>query len=275
MSFVTILLLAIVQGLAEMLPVSSSAHVIVAEKWLGLDPSAPQLTFLLVMLHTGTMFAALAFFWKRWKNLLVTRGMDFVKQLVLATVLTGVVGYGLKKAIEKFALGEGGEIESLFGNLWLVGAALFAAGIVILLSTRREEHAKSEMLNAKSSVLIGVLQGFCIPFRGFSRSGATISAGMWIGVSRTLSEEFSFALALLITPPAIMVEAHRLKKAVALTGQAIDFGPGVVGMVLSFGAAFLALKWLSSWLEHGKWKYFGYYCLAFSLVVFATALRGM
>jgi undecaprenyl-diphosphatase len=271
MNLFHILILAVVQGLAEMLPVSSSAHVILVEKWLGLDPSAPDLTFLLVMLHTGTMFAALAFFWSRWKTLLVTRGMDFIKQLLLATVLTGVVGFGLKKAIEKFALGEGGEIESLFGNLWLVGGALFAAGVVILLASRREEHAKVETLNAKSSVVIGVLQGFCIPFRGFSRSGATISAGLWLGVSRRLSEEFSFALAILLTPPAILMEAKRLKHATGLTA---NLGPGLIGMVLSFAAAFIALKWLSNWLENGKWKFFGYYCLVFSLVVFATAVTG-
>ncbi len=63
-----VIVLAIVQGLAELLPVSSSAHVVVAEKLMGLDPSSPQMTLLLVMLHTGTMFAVIAYFWKQWKQ---------------------------------------------------------------------------------------------------------------------------------------------------------------------------------------------------------------
>ena len=63
-----VIVLAIVQGLAELLPVSSSAHVVVAEKLMGLDPSSPQMTLLLVMLHTGTMFAVIVYFWKQWKT---------------------------------------------------------------------------------------------------------------------------------------------------------------------------------------------------------------
>ena len=68
MNFIQILILGIVQGAAELLPVSSSAHVIIAEKLMGLDPSSPEMTFLLVMLHTGTMFAVIAYFWKSWKE---------------------------------------------------------------------------------------------------------------------------------------------------------------------------------------------------------------
>src|SRR5580765_2322386 len=98
MNLFQILILALIQGAAELLPVSSSAHVIVAEKLLGLDPSSPEMTFLLVMLHTGTMFAVLAYFWKRWRPLLHAR---FIKAVVVATLCTGIIGFGLKKAIEK------------------------------------------------------------------------------------------------------------------------------------------------------------------------------
>ena len=67
-SFIQVIVLSVVQGLAELLPVSSSAHVVVAEKLMGLDPSSPQMTLLLVMLHTGTMFAVIAYFWKTWRR---------------------------------------------------------------------------------------------------------------------------------------------------------------------------------------------------------------
>jgi undecaprenyl-diphosphatase len=69
MPFLYILILAIVQGLAELLPVSSSAHVAITEKLLGLDPSSPPMTLLLVMLHTGTMFAVIVYFWRQWRSL--------------------------------------------------------------------------------------------------------------------------------------------------------------------------------------------------------------
>src|ERR1700743_2767232 len=101
MSYLQILILAVIQGACELLPVSSSAHVIAAEKLMGLDPASPQMTFLLVMLHTGTMFAVIVAFWSRWKALLSREGAaSLIRQVVIATALTGVVGYGLKMAIE-------------------------------------------------------------------------------------------------------------------------------------------------------------------------------
>src|SRR5487761_1722499 len=103
MTMIHIVILAAIQGAAELLPVSSSAHVIVAEKLMGLDPSAPEMTFLLVMLHTGTMFAVLAYFWNRWKKLL-QEGHGFLRAVLGATAVTGIVGLGLKVLIEKVIL---------------------------------------------------------------------------------------------------------------------------------------------------------------------------
>src|ERR1700728_2603351 len=100
MSLLKVIVLAIVQGLAELLPVSSSAHVVVAEKLMGLDPSSPQMTLLLVMLHTGTMFAVIAFFWKTWKKAYFSSMKTFKQFAVLvlwATLLAGIVGEAIKK----------------------------------------------------------------------------------------------------------------------------------------------------------------------------------
>ena len=90
--FFKVIILAIVQGLAELLPVSSSAHVVVAEKLMGLDASSPQMTLLLVMLHTGTMFAVIVYFWNQWKKTYFSSGdafKRFLVRLVWASVLTG------------------------------------------------------------------------------------------------------------------------------------------------------------------------------------------
>src|ERR1700682_5459319 len=103
MSIFHVILLAIVQGLAELLPVSSSAHVVVAEKLLGLDPSSPQMTLVLVMLHTGTMFAVIVYFWNQWKRAYFSTADAFKRFLiraVWATILTGIVGYPIQKIIE-------------------------------------------------------------------------------------------------------------------------------------------------------------------------------
>ena len=159
----------------------------------------------------------------------------------------------------------GGEVEELFKNLPLMAAALAAVGLLIIYSGWRENQtSRQSEIQLRHSIWIGLVQGLCIPFRGFSRSGSTISTGLLLGLPKQKLEEFSFALAVVLTPAAIAQETHRLIKVHAL-GQASVIHlltPGLVGMVFSFLAGLLALKWLSRWLEAGRWQWFGYYCLA-------------
>ena len=283
-SFLQIVLLAIIQGLAELLPVSSSAHVIVAEKLMGLDPSAPAMTFLLVMLHTGTMFAVIMFFWPKWRALWqqgVKSSIDYLRFIIIATGFTGVIGLGLKFVIEKIILSSqpDAEIEHLFKNLPLIAFSLTAAGVIIIIAgfaIKRPAmmNAEPRPLSTRSAAIIGIVQGLCLPFRGFSRSGATISVGLLQRLARDQAETFSFALAVVLTPPVLVLQIHRLLKANAAAGVTqVDvslFTPGLMGMVFSFLAGLAALRWLSSWLEHGKWHLFGFYCLAAAVGVWSV-----
>ncbi len=282
-----VILLAIVQGLAELLPVSSSAHVVVAEKLLGLNPSSPQMTLLLVMLHTGTMFAVIVYFWNQWKRTYFSSADAFKRfaiRVIWATILTAVIGYPIVKLIEKTAFkgASKGEIELLFGRLDLVAPALFAAGLLILLAGLMEKrrmgaHEKvfGDSVTMRQAGWMGAIQGLCLPFRGFSRSGATISTGMLSGASKERAERFSFAMAVVITPAVVGKEALRLLKAsheATAAGVPIDLHGSVVssllGALFAFFAGLVALKWLSSWLEEGRWYLFGIYCLVASVVVF-------
>jgi undecaprenyl-diphosphatase len=271
LNYLQVAVLAVIQGLCELLPVSSSAHVIAAEKLMNLDPSSPEMTMLLVMLHTGTMFAVIVYFWKGWmRDYFSSSGQLqwFVIQIIIATVCTGVVGFGLKEAIEKvFMRGvPHAQVEDLFDNLPLIAGALAAVGVLIIYAGWREGKGRRESeVQPYHSVWIGLVQGICLPFRGFSRSGATISTGLLLGLPKQKLEEFSFALAVVITPVAVAREAKRLLQQNAGGGHEALlhlFVPSLVGMVLSFIAGLFALKWLSRWLEGGRWMYFGFYCLA-------------
>jgi undecaprenyl-diphosphatase len=284
LSLLKIIVLGLIQGATELLPVSSSAHVVIAEKLMGIDPTSPEATFFLIMLHTGTMFAILAYFWRSWlQHYLATsdRLQPFLRQVVVATACTGVVGLGLKYLIEKLFLPGSGssEIESLFGNLPLIAAGLAAVGVLILVAgCRRSDPAPDSPVTGRSSVWIGIIQGLCLPIRGFSRSGATISTALLAGAGRQPAEEFSFALGFVITPELIALELRRL---VSLHhSDAVrhplfhQIAPGLIGMVCSFFAGLLALRLLSRWLAEGHWRYFGFYCLAASAVVFTLAANG-
>jgi undecaprenyl-diphosphatase len=277
MDLFQIILLAVVQGAAELLPVSSSAHVIVAEKLMGLDPTTPELTLLLVMLHTGTMFAVIVHFWRVWRTAYFGSLRSFrtnALYVTIATAATGVVGLLLLQLIKTVVVKNSPnfEIEHLFGNSRLMAVALASAGVLIIVSSRFKPDLNGD-LSWQRAVWIGAVQGLCLPFRGFSRSGATISTGLAMGLARQRAEEFSFALAVVLTPAVIVKEAYRLYKSSADT-PSMDMGailhllgPSLLGMVFSFFAGLLALRWLSHWLEHGRWHFFGVYCLLASMVV--------
>jgi undecaprenyl-diphosphatase len=293
-----------VQGLAELLPVSSSAHVVVAESILhkhfgGLPPSDPNMTLLLVMLHTGTMFAVIAYFWQQWRQSYFATADAFKRFALRASWATGItlaLAYALMKVVEHtlFKGTPKAEIEDLFGRLELVAPALACAGILILIAGLREKkqdavqaaatsltRRPTESVTMRQAGWIGLLQGLALPFRGFSRSGATISTGMLTGASKQRSERFSFALAVIITPLAIGREALRVLHQthdLAAIGVPTNLHDTVVksllGAAFSFLAGLVALKWLSNWLENGRWYLFGIYCLVASCVVFYLHTKG-
>lgn len=277
MDIFKVIVLAAIQGICELLPVSSSAHVIVAAKVMGIEPTSPEMTFLLVMLHTGTMFAVILYFWRSWmRNYFnsVASAWKIFRSLAIATIATAIVGGALMVLIERVLLRgqEHTEVEALFGNLKLISIALAAVGFLILAAGRRRQDEKKHdklspkhELTPRNSAFIGIVQGLCLPFRGFSRSGATISTALMLGLGRLEAENFSFALAVILTPPVIAREMFRLLKAHGNSAKSVNFTelflPGVFGMICSLVAGLVALRILSSLLEKGHWKWFGYYCL--------------
>ncbi|HEX4167760.1 MAG TPA: undecaprenyl-diphosphate phosphatase [Bryobacteraceae bacterium] len=290
MNIIQVIILAVVQGLAELLPVSSSAHVVVTEKLMGLDPSSPAMTLLLVMLHTGTMFAVIVYFWKQWRETYFKSVPAFKRYaflLIAATVVTGIVGVAVQKLIEKTVLRgtPKAAIEDLFSHLEWIAPALAVAGILILAAglyerrnaTRNVNLHDVDNLNTRNATLIGVVQGLCLPFRGFSRSGATISTGMLAGIPKLRAEAFSFALAVILTPPVVGREVLRLVKARQIentAGLGSAIAPSLLGALFAFLAGLVALRWLSRWLEHGQWYLFGIYCLLAAAGVAALHLAG-
>jgi undecaprenyl-diphosphatase len=320
MTLPQIIILAIIQGLAELLPVSSSAHVIAGAKLMHLKADSPEFTLLLVMLHTGTMFAVIVYFWNAWKRAFFSTTEKFVRfanRVIIATAITGVIGLALKVGIEKYLKhahhGSDAEIEELFGHLELLAGALAAVGVLILWSgfaSRRREGvppakpngfpvqltgepaplgalptleyepqlSAREDITSADSLAIGAIQGLCLPFRGFSRSGATISVGLLRGMARARLEEYSFALAVVLTPAVVFLEArrlihHRVGEAATPIGMH-DFRLPLIGMLCSFLAGLIALRLLSRVLEKGQWWVFGVYCLLAAGVMFALYLQG-
>lgn len=290
MTLVHVVILAVVQGLTELLPVSSSAHVIVTAKLLHENMSTPSNALLLVMLHTGTMFAVIAYFWHRWRWEFFSswaRFYSIVKLIIVSSLFSGLVFLPIDKVVTH-VLSHGSyhaDIEALFNKLNWIAPALAVVGVLILYAGLREarspEAGKPETsrgIRWGEAILMGVLQGLAIPFRGFSRSGSTISGGLLTGGWRSEIESYSFAMGVAITPLAIAWELRRVYHKAHLASIPVHWGgvlaPGVLGAVFAFLAGLLALKWLSRWLESGRWYIFGIYCLAAAAVVQILYLRG-
>jgi undecaprenyl-diphosphatase len=290
MRWIYVVILAAVQGLTELLPVSSSAHVIVTAELLHENMSTPPNALLLVMLHTGTMFAVIAYFWRQWMETFFSSWKAFyrfARMVFVACLLSGVVAVPLILLVEH-VLSHGNHhavIEALFHKLNWIAPALAAAGFLILWAGLREARNPDSRLaerprevNWRQAMIMGILQGVAIPFRGFSRSGSTISGGLLADGDRIPVESFSFAMVVAITPLAIARELYRLIRADAHAGihlnLAVALAPSLLGMVCAFFAGLLALKWLSRWLEQGRWYWFGIYCLIASGVVAVLYLHG-
>jgi undecaprenyl-diphosphatase len=259
------------------------------------------MTLVLVMLHTGTMFAVIVYFWQQWGRAYFATGDAFKRfaiRAIWATALTGLIGYPLQKLIAKLAFPNApkAQIEDLFGRLDLVAYALFVVGLLILWAGLKERTAERAVANSyersatrsgdnvtfRQAGWMGAIQGLSLPFRGFSRSGSTISGGLLVGATRERAERFSFALAVILTPAVVGRELLRLVHASHSQADGISGTAGgisavnlhgslvgaLLGMVFAFFAGLAGLKWLSAWLEHGRWYLFGIYCLVASCVVF-------
>ena len=208
--------------------------------------------------------------------------------VIYATITTGVVGLCAQFIIEDLVLWgkAGGAVESLFGNLWIIATALAAVGVLIISAgflSKKDPNGDprrppisppSAQDSTAVSVLIGAVQGLALPFRGFSRSGSAISVGLLTRLSRGYAEDLSFALALVLTIPVVGRETWRLQQLSSGSKYTLTTFPvvtGLIGMLLSFGAGLVAIRWLSAWLEKGRWSYFGIYCLALSTVIFVLS----
>jgi undecaprenyl-diphosphatase len=209
--------LGIVQGATEFLPVSSSGHLVVTQALLGIDPPGVVLE---VLVHVATLFAVVVVYWRRIGDLTAKcfRGdresWRFVLLLGLATIPGAVVGVLLNDVVER-----------AFSSLVVVGIGFIVTGTV-LWSTRRVADAGTREVRPMTALLVGLAQAVAI-LPGVSRSGSTISAALWLGLEPVAAAEFSFLMAVVIIAGSGAWEARHIP-------------PGVDIWSLPFAAAFIA-----------------------------------
>ncbi|MDQ7787734.1 MAG: undecaprenyl-diphosphate phosphatase [Thermodesulfovibrionales bacterium] len=245
------IILGIVQGVTEFLPVSSTAHLILFPWFFNWGGSVDTLTFD-VALHAGTLCALFLVFWKDWIDLFL-RKQKLLCLIILATIPGGVAGYFLNDIV-----------ESSLRNPFLISFMLIAVGIVMLIAEKTMKKKDMEMVGIRDALLIGVAQALAI-VPGVSRSGITISTGLFLGLKREEAARFSF---LLSTPLIAGATLLHFKK--AFFGQANpDLMLFAVGLTASFITGFFTIKFLLGFLKRYPMNIFVYYRFVLSVVIIA------
>lgn len=245
------IILGIVQGLTEFLPISSTAHLILFPWFLNWRGEINTLTFD-VALHAGTLLALILFFWRDWLELIFKKQKLF-GLIILASIPAGVAGFLLNDIVE----------NNLRKPL-VISIMLIAVGILMLVAERTNKHKDLEKTGLKDSLIIGIAQAIAI-IPGVSRSGITISAGLFRGFEREASARFSF---LLSTPLIAGATVLHLKEAL-ISQTNHDFRLFFAGIIASFITGFIAIKFLLKFLKKNPLNLFVYYRFVLSAVIIA------
>ncbi|MBN1437326.1 MAG: undecaprenyl-diphosphate phosphatase [Sedimentisphaerales bacterium] len=270
MSYLEAILLGIVQGLTEFLPVSSSGHLVILQHWFKHNPDDPAMILFDLALHLGTVVAILFYYRhsiKKYFQHLFTSLADlnhpgklyhqsasirFTLLAGIAIVVTGLF-YALFKDI----------VEKGFEKAWIVAVCWLITAAVLLLTDQRKHARRSlRQFGIIAAVLVGLAQGAAL-FPGISRSGSTICVAVLLGLHRRWAGEFSF----LIGVPAILGAALlKGKEFFELDHSALDWGPLLAGSVISAVVGLAALSLLIWALRRAKLKYFAAYCAVIAVV---------
>jgi len=237
------IILGIIQGITEFLPVSSSGHLVIMQNLIAVTEEAVVIS---VVLHLGTSLALVIFFFKDILNLL--RNFRVLLYIIIVTLITGIIGISAK-----------GFFERLFNSPRSVAIALIVTGIILIL-TRRFMQAERAALNIKDAFILGLTQGIAI-IPGISRSGITISTLLFRGLDRETSFRFSFLASIPAVFGAAILEARDINLAANAGARNL-----IIGFIASLLTGLLSLKILKMILGKARLYYFGYYCIIIAVI---------
>ena len=259
------ILFGIVEGVTEWLPISSTGHMILLDEFVKLKASDAFMSMFLVVIQLGAILAVVCIYFKRLfpiakkdgKLILEKSKISMWGKILVACIPAAIVGFLLDDLIEK-----------LFYNWITVASALVIFGILFIVIENRNKNLKPKTISIdemsyKTAFLIGLFQLIAAVFPGTSRSGATILGGLAVGVSRTVSAEFTFFLAV-----PVMFGASLLK----IVKYGFDFTGNellilLIGMVVAFAVSIVVIKFLMNYIKKHDFKIFGWYRIVLGVLV--------
>lgn len=250
MNIIEAVVLGIVQGLTEFLPVSSSGHLVLLQKIFGITEAN---LFFTVMLHLGTLIAVFAVFYKDIWELIKHPLSDDSKAVIIATLVTGVMYLGLGKII-----------DDSYSGQFLAAGFLYTALILYIVTKYRNKHRGQSVTLGKAS-FIGLMQGIAM-FPGISRSGSTIAGGLLTGVDKDKIARFSFILSI----PAILAGA--VKEVSDISFESIPWLAVIIGVICAAISGYFAIRFMLAIIKKQKLSYFSIYLVILGVLILADQL---
>lgn len=260
------LILGLIEGLTEFLPISSTAHLILAGEWLRL-PSSEFLKTFEISIQLGAIFAVVVLYWKK-----IWSGWDLIGKIVAAFIPTALIGLALYKVVKNY----------LMDNLYIIAGALLLGGIILILFEKYYKRKNAgavpantidsglDAISYKQAATIGVFQSLSI-IPGVSRAAATIIGGLSLGVSRQNIVEFSFLLAIPTMVAATGFDLYKSRAALsALSSQ--DLLVWLAGFAAAFITAIVGVKFFIKFIQKNDFIPFGWYRVILGVLVFGWLL---
>ncbi|HYD54231.1 MAG TPA: undecaprenyl-diphosphate phosphatase [Gemmatimonadaceae bacterium] len=254
MSVLDALILGIIEGITEFLPVSSTAHLVLAGRLLGHADNDFVKSFDIII-QFGAILSVVVLYWSKFWN------WDVLKKLVIAFIPTGIIGMTVYRVLKEY----------LLDNVTIILLALLVGGIALIVFDRKQRPQREEIdfseISYRRALLIGVFQAIAI-VPGVSRSAATIIGGSMIGISRRTIVEFSFMLAVPTMLAATVYDLYKSQD--AISG---NYGALGIGFVVSFITAIIAIKSFLAFIKKRSFAAFGWYRIVLAIVYFLVVGR--
>jgi undecaprenyl-diphosphatase len=269
MGWIEAIVLGLVQGLTEFIPVSSTAHLLLASRLFGWgDPGAA----FTAVIQIGTTIAVLIYFRRDIVTIVTTwarslfkpelRGQTAAREgwyIILGTIPIGILGFVFRNSIENGAR-----------DLRIIAATLIGVGLVLAVADRVGRRAKElENLNIRDGLLFGVAQA-CALVPGVSRSGATISGGLFLGYTRIAATRYSFLLSI----PAVLASGLFEARKIGTPGHEVSWGPTLVSTVIAFAVGYASIAWLLRYVATNNFRWFIVYRIVVGVAVLGFLVGG-
>jgi undecaprenyl-diphosphatase len=253
---IKVIFLAILQGITEFLPISSSGHLAVCQNILGIKDESSVL--LAVILHAGTLLSILIYYFKELIALLEKKNHRVILLIIIGTIPAGIFGILIKKA---------GFVDKIFTNMLIPGIGLLITASLLKWGMTRNEGTKEiRDLSFIQALTVGLYQAFAI-FPGISRSGSTIIGSISQKLKRSEAATFSFMLAIPAIGGAAFIEILSYFKNPHSFGEQFPFFTLIIGFIISAVVGFFALKLLLRSLKKGSLTPYAYYCFTLGSII--------